>query len=78
MLFSELVKLQLEAEMLPIVDNLLEIKMNTPKVGICKRIDPLNSYIDIQMEQIQKEIDAIKNNRFSDWDKLNKVFLAML
>jgi uncharacterized protein len=78
MLFSELMKAELEAEMVPIFNNLLDVKMNTPEVGESKRIDKLNDYIDSEFLSIQKKIDSISNEREVDWQKLNNIFLKLV
>lgn len=77
MLFSELMEAELEQEMLPAVNALLQAKMNTPEIGEGKRIDVLNEYIDIQLEKIQQEIDCMSNEREADWRKLNEIFLSL-
>jgi hypothetical protein len=41
MLFSDLVEAELEADMKPIIDDLLIQKMNTPEMGNAPRIDDL-------------------------------------
>jgi predicted nucleotidyltransferase len=78
MLFSELMETELEAEMIPVVNDLLDLKMNTPEVGEGKRIDKLNDYIDFQLSEIQHKIDSMSNEREADWQKLNDVFLRLV
>ncbi|HHX56959.1 MAG TPA: nucleotidyltransferase domain-containing protein, partial [Clostridiales bacterium] len=77
MLFSELMKAELEEEMIPVVNDLLELKMKTPEIGAGKRIDKLNDYIDFQLSEIQQKIDSMSNEREADWQKLNNVFLRL-
>ncbi len=78
MLFSELMKAELEAEMIPIFNNLLDVKINTPEAGEGKRIDKLNDYIDSEFLSIQKKIDSMSNEREVDWQKLNNIFLKLV
>ena len=78
MLFSELMKSELEADMIPIVKDLLNLKMNTPEVGEGKRIDKLNDYIDSELSEIQQTIDNMSNEREAEWQKLNDVFLKLV
>lgn len=78
MLFSELMKAELEAEMIPIFNNLLDVKINTPEAGEGKRIDKLNDYIDLEFLSIQKKIDSMSNEREVDWQKLNNIFLKLV
>lgn len=78
MLFSELMKFELETDMIPIVNDLLQLKMNTPEVGEGQRIDKLNDYIDLQLAEIQQIIASMSNERETDWQKLNDVFLRLV
>lgn len=78
MLFSELMDAELEADMKPTVEKLLEMKMNTSEMGTDKRIDMLNDYIDDQIEQIQQRLDSMDRDLPQDWNRLNDIFLKML
>lgn len=78
MLFSELMEAELEEEMVPIFNNLLDVKINTPEAGEGKRIDKLNDYIDSEFLSIQKKIDSMSNEREVDWQKLNNIFLKLV
>lgn len=78
MLFSELMESELESEMIPVVNDLLNIKMNTPEVGEGKRINKLNDYIDFQLSEIQQKNNGMSNEREADWQKLNDVFLRLV
>jgi len=77
MLFSELVEAELEADMKPIIHDLLIVKMNTPEVGEGKRIDRLNEYIEENMISLKTAIDAMPREDRRDWDRLNELFLAI-
>lgn len=77
MLFTELMKAELEEEMIPVVNDLLEAKKKTTEIWEGKRIDKLNDYIDFQLSEIQQKIDSMSNEREVDWRKLNNVFLRL-
>lgn len=75
MLFSELVESQLEPELKPIINSLLERKMNLPEIGEIPKIEPLNKFIEDNLVKIKSEIQALPAEKDSDWDKLNSLFL---
>ena len=78
MLFSELLDAELEPEMRPIVDHLLQLKTNTSEIGEGKRIDILNAYINETIERLKETIDALPSDKKSDWNRLNALFLGAL
>ena len=78
MLFTELADAELEADMKPIIDNLLRLKMNTPEMGEGKRIDKLNEYIDGNLVSLKAAIDALPREHKADWSKLNELFLSVV
>ncbi len=78
MLFSDLVDSQLETEMKPVVERLVETKMKTPEIGTGKRINVLNEYIEVQIEKIQHIIDETEECTEKDWGMLDDVFLKLL
>ncbi|MCH5194484.1 MAG: nucleotidyltransferase domain-containing protein [Oscillospiraceae bacterium] len=77
-LFSQLVEAELEEKMLPQVNALLEAKAVTSEMGTSKRIEPLNDYIDKQMEDIQMRLDSLEQTPNSGWDKLNDLFISVI
>ena len=78
MLFSELVESELEDEMRPIVERLLEQKAIMPEMGVAPRIDRLNDYIDINLITMKAMVDAMPRDRKADWAKLNELFLSII
>lgn len=78
MLFSELTDKCLEEEMKPTVQELLRLKMATPEIGTGKRIDRLNSYIDENIEAIEKTVQALPSGEAQGWDRLNQLFLSLI
>lgn len=60
------------------VENLLELKINSPEIGTGKRIDELNEYIETNIEEIGKIVKASPYVKKHDWSELNTLFLEML
>ena len=77
MLFSELMNECLDDELTPEINRLLEIKKQTSELGKGKRIDVINDYIEKELEEIEKKADIIEN-KYNDWEILNKIFLEIL
>ena len=78
MLFSELKASVLEADMQPVIDNLLQIKQHLPESGMGEKIPELNRWIDENMEKLKQQADALPNDKNKDWNALNQVFLKCL
>ncbi len=78
MLFSDLVKTELEAEMIPIIEKLLTLKSAAPEVGTGDRIDVLNEYIDRSIAELKTSIDALPSDEKVGWERLNELFLQTL
>ena len=78
MLFSELMDQYLEDEMKPTVQELLRLKMATPEIGTGKRIDVLNSYIDENIEAMEKTVQALPTEDTQNWERLNQLFLSLI
>ncbi len=78
MLFSELCDSELEPSMKPIVDKLVEIKVNTPEIGTGKRIDEINRYIEKNMTNIENKLSAMPENYNKDWNTLNELFRNLI
>ncbi len=78
MLFSELMKNQLDDSMKSVVNELLTLKMNTPEIGEIRKIDVLNQYIEDNLAAIKDQIEVMPKEKEPEWDKLNKLFLLAL
>ena len=78
MLFRTLMDKYLAEELKPDVENLLDMKMNTPEIGEGKRIDRINDYLDRNIADIEGIIAGLATEEVHDWDELNKVFLSLL
>ncbi len=78
MLFKTLADNYLEEELKPVVENLLEMKINSPEVGMIKRVDKLNDYIENNLAEFDKLIKTYKEEPNRNWDKLNEIFLQII
>lgn len=78
MLFSDLVKSCLHPVLVPIVNDLLAVKMNTPELGEGKRIDLLNEYIDMSIAEIELLLNEYPSDEHKSWDEINNIFLQNL
>lgn len=78
MLFSELADTCLEDYMVPAVKELLRVKMETPEIGLAPRVDVINDYLDVSIEEIGQIIQALPNDVRVTWDELNQLFLEMV
>ena len=78
MLFADLMEKYLDEEIKPDVAKLLDLKMNSPEIGEGKRIDRVNAYIDLGMEEIEKRIAELPKEEARGWDELNEIFSSLL
>ena len=78
MLFSELMESQLDEPMKPVVEKLLQIKMNEPEVKLIPRVDALNEYLDVNLTKVHEQIELLPKEEVQDWDELNELFLSEL
>lgn len=76
MLFRHLVEDQLDAEIRPEVERLLEQKMVLPELKEIKRIERVNDYIETQLAEIRGRIATLPDSPPPAWDELNEILLA--
>lgn len=74
MLFSELVNTEMPEELIPVVCNLLSLKMQTPELGEGTQILQLSKYIEQNLTDLKAEIDSLRSERKAGWEELNKLF----
>lgn len=77
MRFLELAEAQMAPELLPVVEDLVQRKRETPELGDIPCIPELNRYIREQFEKIQDRADAVGGEP-SSWEPLNELFLMVL
>ena len=78
MLFSELLKAELPVELIDVVNQLLELKMNSPEVKLIKKISEINEYLDESIPRIKRAVRLLEDSLTPDWNELNQLFLQSL
>lgn len=76
-LFSDLL-IYLPNNILPEVNDLIDIKTKTSELGTGKHITVLDNYIKTKIEEISKKTANISSDRNKNWNPLNKTFLDTL
>ena len=75
MLFSALMESELEPSLKPVINHLLDIKMNAPEIKEIPKIEEINKYLDEVMASVHEEIFAYPGEHRADWAPLNELFL---
>ena len=75
MLFRELMESELPEELVPEVEKLLDLKMNSPEIKEIPRVDKINEYLNESIEEIKFKLKSVGENKEVQWEELNKVFL---
>lgn len=75
MLFSELIKAELPVELIDAVNQLLELKMNSPEVRLIPKIPEINEYLDKGILDIKSAVRLLDDNHTPGWKELNQLFL---
>ena len=78
MSFAELVESELEDRLKPAVQRLLDIKMNAPEIKTVPRVNEINDYIVMAIDELKKEIAAFPAEHRAEWAPLNQLFLQTL
>jgi predicted nucleotidyltransferase len=78
MLFSELVKSELDPAVLQDVTRLLDLKMNSPETKIIPRVESLNEYLESNIEEVRARIEQMPEGFYHGWEELNQLFLSQL
>ena len=66
---------ELPKELLPEVEKLLDLKMNSPEIKEIPRVDKINEYLNESIEEIKAKLKAVGENKEVQWEELNKMFL---
>lgn len=77
MLFDELVDAELDKELLPELERLLEMKKTLPEMGMAPKIQVFNEYIEKIMPEIKEAAAQIEETE-KDWEFLNELFLQFI
>lgn len=77
MLFDDLVEAELEDEIRPELNRLLEMKKTLPEMGMAPKIQVMNDYIDRMMPEIKATAEKLGESA-TEWEGLNELFLKMV
>lgn len=77
MLFDELVAAELDKELLPELERLLEMKKTLPEIGMAPKVQVFNDYIEKIMPEIKEAAGRMEETE-TDWAFLNEVFLQFV
>lgn len=77
MLFSELVKHELDDYLKPEIERLLKMKKETPEMGMAPRVPILNDYIEKKLPEIKRAAENVKEIP-KEWQGLDEFFLQLL
>ena len=77
-LFDDLLKMDIPAELRAAIDELLEIKKRTTEKEENPQLPVIKAFIESEIEK-QKEIaDSLPDDHNKDWSALDRLFLEML
>lgn len=68
---------ELEEELKPELDRLLELKKKLPEIEKAPKIQVIDAYIQQKLPEI-KALAEETESKVSEWDALNELFLRML
>ena len=77
MLFDDLVATELENELRPEINRLLEMKKTLPEMGMAPKIQIINDHIERTMPEIKRIAEGMEDVR-SNWKELDELFLRMI
>ena len=75
MLFRTLMESELDPSLKPVIEHLLDIKMNAPEIKEIPKVEEINCYLDEVMGAVHEEIFAYPGEHRADWATLNELFL---
>lgn len=78
MLFRDLVDAELEPALRPVVEHLLDLKINAPEVKVIPRVEEIDRYLDENLAAFKERAASFPEGREADWEPLNTFFLKML
>ena len=68
---------ELEAELVPEVNRLLDMKKTLPEMGKAPKIQSINDYIERELREIKAAAEEIEE-QVVEWEDLNELFLRMV
>lgn len=78
MRFADLAQACLASKPVPTVTDLLHRKAEAPELGVGKRIDVLNGYIEASIAEFAQHIQALPDEPAAGWYEPNALFLRTL
>jgi predicted nucleotidyltransferase len=78
MLFDELLHSQMTETLIPVVERLMEQKVQTPELGEGPRIAALNAFIEAEIPALEERISHLPGAPKTGWDGLNALFIQAL
>ncbi|MDR0919475.1 MAG: nucleotidyltransferase domain-containing protein [Oscillospiraceae bacterium] len=78
MKFTELVSAELDKEILPFVEKLLNLKMNSAETKFISPVTPLNEYIEKNLVIMREKVESLPHQKTLDFEELNEVFRGVL
>ena len=78
MRFKDLASAELPVGLQSEVDHLLNIKMNAPEIKMIPRVDAINKYLDVSIEEISSLIATLDEDSDKSWEALNSLFLSTI
>lgn len=76
--FRELMDAELDPALLPAVERLLDLKMNSPEIREIPRVDQVNRYLDESIPEIKAKAASMPAASTEGWELLDEFFLKML
>ena len=76
--YREYLKGEWPVELIDVVNQLLELKMNSPEIKLIKRISEINEYLDESIPNIKSAVRLLDDSYTPDWSELNQLFLREL
>ena len=76
--FSILMEKYLDVTLKPDVENLLDIKMNSPEIAIGSRFERVNDYLDKAISELDVTVASMSRDSIESWEELNRIFLETL
>jgi len=76
--FQDLVDRYLDDEIRPDVEALLRQKVKAPELGLGKKMDRINRYLEKTMSEIENQLSAITDEKARDWTELNALFFSLI
>ncbi len=78
MAFQPLMESQMEAPLIPVIEDLLQKKQSSPEMGEGPRIDALNKYIEESFIMLEDAVKKDVPDGERNWDDLNGLFREAL